>query len=78
MDIIITKGGNWSLEGNQARRFFIAKVALKHVSTQVIDEMWPSCLEDCFIQSGNMTLPYVCDCAESYLSKLYAELNQNY
>jgi hypothetical protein len=35
-------------------------------------------MEDCFMESGNMTLPYVVDCAQALLAKLYLELNQNY
>jgi len=66
------------LEGNFTRKFFIAKVALKHVSTKIILDYWPSCLEDCFFESGNMTMPYVSDCTEAFLFKLYIELNKDY
>jgi hypothetical protein len=44
VDIIMANGGNWSLEGNFIRKFFIAKAALKHVPTKVILGMWPNCL----------------------------------
>ena len=63
IDIIILNGGSWNLEGSFTRRFFIARVALKHVKTSVILDMWPTVISDCILESGSMILPYVADCA---------------
>ena len=62
IDIIITNGGSWNLEGNFTRRFVISRVALKHVSAKFIIELWPTIIKDCMSESGNMTIPYVADC----------------
>lgn len=78
IDMIIGAGGSWSLEGNYTRKFFVVKVALKYVPTATIFKLWPTCLDDCFVESGNMTMAYVTDCTETLLAKLYHELGQDY
>lgn len=78
IDLIILNGGSWNLEGSSTRKYFITRIALKHVPTQVIFEMWPTVIEDCIAQSGSMILPYVADCAEILLASLYRECNGNF
>ena len=78
IDIIILNGGTWNFEGSFTRRFFIARVALKHVKTSVIFDMWPTVITDCIQESGSMILPYVTDCAEILLAKLYEEHDKNF
>ena len=59
------------MEGNFIRKFFIATVVLKLLSTDRILKQWPNIIEDVIIQSGSMSVPFAMECAGVLFEKLY-------